>query len=474
MRIGLHITIFFVLHSATGAKSKFKLSENCPHKHELHQLPNLPEILTLSSNHTIYIKKNKPREFKGESRLPKEVKSQITKLIKNASKSCGITKSAKLLAFVTRNGDGEPLQMYLLEHDKKREKRVKLAKQPLLLEISKSKIKGKPTQSSRVTITITLKALDGNIAKLSKKFHPFLLEPTSIDCPAPQLKRSSKVKVEFKIDSFAECHAKGLNFKLFTTDGIREKFIKMGKPDSDPNPKQGECPSDYKDYSSLLSSIQDEINEDNCGSGSTCNNGTVCYNQKIREFKCQCKKNFQGKCCEEYKDEIGQRKDKKTPGTGSSWPGVMLSVFIIAMVLLGFVIHQICTQRRKTHERSIRNKQKKHINSQRRVSGAVSGQTQLSNRTDDVMSNTTSNGIAGYNHEHLNNVGATLKKPNYYQKPYQPNNGISRDIFHHTRSIGESDVTSLPNMSQIQQDSRSRAPVISIDPSDVEDNENML
>ncbi len=101
--------------------------------------------------------------------------------------------------------------MYLLEHDKKREKRIKSAKKnKILYDIKKAKI-GKPDHGSRLAIKIPVIPLAGNTAKLSKNFQPFMLESLALNshCAANDLfdaniKKTTKKYIEFEIKKYNE------------------------------------------------------------------------------------------------------------------------------------------------------------------------------------------------------------------------------------------------------------------------------
>ena len=101
--------------------------------------------------------------------------------------------------------------MYLLEHDKKSEKRIKSAKKnKILYDIKKARI-GKPDHGSRLAIKIPVIPLAGNTAKLSKNFQPFMLEPlaTNSHCEANELfdasiKKTTKRYIEFEIKKYNE------------------------------------------------------------------------------------------------------------------------------------------------------------------------------------------------------------------------------------------------------------------------------
>ena len=100
--------------------------------------------------------------------------------------------------------------MYLLEHDKKREKRIKSAKKyKIHYEIKKEKVKGTPENGSRIFIRIPIKALSGNTAKITKNFQPFILDPLSTNphCATNELFKTNISKVtkkyiDFSIKSF--------------------------------------------------------------------------------------------------------------------------------------------------------------------------------------------------------------------------------------------------------------------------------
>ena len=58
------------------------------------------ELLALTSNHTLFVRKNRPKELKGEEKLSKDLKKEVSKLLKAASTSCSFTAKHKLFAFV--------------------------------------------------------------------------------------------------------------------------------------------------------------------------------------------------------------------------------------------------------------------------------------------------------------------------------------------------------------------------------------
>ena len=64
------------------------------------------EILALTSNQTLLVRKNRPKEFKGEPKLSPDQKKSLTTLLKSASSSCQFTPKHKLFAFVqSANGN---------------------------------------------------------------------------------------------------------------------------------------------------------------------------------------------------------------------------------------------------------------------------------------------------------------------------------------------------------------------------------
>lgn len=101
--------------------------------------------------------------------------------------------------------------MYLLEHDKKRQKRIISAKKnKILYDIKEAKI-GKPDHGSRLAIKIPVIPLAGNTAKLSKSFQPYMLESlaTNSHCETDEhfdasIKKTTNKYIEFEIKRYNE------------------------------------------------------------------------------------------------------------------------------------------------------------------------------------------------------------------------------------------------------------------------------
>lgn len=486
------LLVSLILTAVAAEKEKFRLSEDCIHKHPNHDANNIPELLALTSNHTIYVKKNRPKEFKGEAKLPKDLKKELTKLLKAASSSCNFTAKHKLFAFVINGNEGEATEMYLLEHDKKREKRIKSAKKnKILYDIKEAKI-GKPDHGSRLAIKIPVSPLDGNTAKLSKSFQPFMLESlaTNSHCETDEhfdasIKKTTKKYIEFEIKRYnEECHQAGYNFKFLATSGPIERLIEIGKPKPKSNDK---CPKNYSHIEKLTRNKKEKIPSNWCNSGASCkkNQGEVCVSAEDR--KCMCPNTREGECCENLAEVVETRGETDPPILPAvTTPGAVigLSILILVVFLLGMVVYQCCNQRRQAERRKYNRNIKNGVHQgvvapfPRRPSGATSGLTQ-SSRHEDVMSNSNSNATdRGFLHESLNHgdFDKTIRKPNWYSKPsHMPGSGMNNGLFHPNQSV-VSDETTLPNISQIQQDqSRSRKPVIFSAPSDENlDKENML
>lgn len=487
------LLVGLLLKAVAGEKEKFRLSEDCVHKHPNHDAINIPELLALTSNHTLFVSKNRPKELKGETKLSKDFKKELSKLLKAASTSCNFTSKHKLFAFVINGNEGEATQMYLLEHDKKREKRIKSAKKnKILYDIKKAKI-GKPDHGSRLAIKIPVIPLAGNTAKLSKNFQPFMLESLALNshCAANELfdaniKKTTKKYIEFEIKKYnEECHESGYNFKFLSTSGTIERLIEIGKPKPKTN---GKCPKSYTLIDVLTRKKKSKLPSDWCDGGASCirNKGEICVSQEDR--KCMCPETREGECCETLAEVVETRGNTDLPvipAVTTPWAVIGLSIFIIVVFLFGMVVYQCFNQRRQAERRNYNRNIKNGVHQgivaplPRRSSGTTSGLTQ-SSRHEDVLSNSNSNATdRGFLHESLNHgdFDKTIRKPNWYgNKPsHMPGSGMNNGLFHPNQSV-VSDETTLPNISQIQQDqSRSRKPVIFSAPSDENlDQEKML
>ncbi|CAG5110364.1 Oidioi.mRNA.OKI2018_I69.chr2.g4774.t1.cds [Oikopleura dioica] len=495
----LLLAVLLTEASGKASEEKFKLSEDCIHKHPNHQLPNIAEILTLTSNQTLLVRKNRPKEFRGDTKLSSDQKKSFAKLLKSASSSCQFTSKDKLFAFVqSANGND---QIWLLEHDKKREKRIKMAKKSIHYEIKKPKKVQTLENRSRVTFRIPITPLDGNTAKLGKNFQPFMLDSraTNSHCFENPIwkattKKVTKKYIEYSIKSFNEdCHGAGFDFKFFSSSGPIEKLIKL-----ESKATQETCSNNFDlitrlDKSSSASYVfkrdVQKPHEDWCNAGQECleNGGQICFNKKLQEAKCECPSGREGKCCQQLVDIVrNTTPTTPVPAITTQWAAIGLSIFIITVMLFGLVVYQCFNQRRQTQRRNFSRKAKSHTTGivaplPRRPSQAVSGMTQ-SSRHDDVLSNSNSNGTGnGFLHESLNHgdFDKTIRKPNWYgNKPsHMPGSGMNNGLFHPNQSV-VSDETTLPNISQIQQDqnqSRSRKPLIyAPSEGDIDDKENML